>query len=136
MSVWVRVLSAAALAMAAVAPVRAADDRLASLRWHSRVVVAIGVTRADPALAMQRRLFAALGAEGRERDLVLLAATDDTPDGAALRRRFGGQGAFLAVLVGKDGGEKLRSSEPLGPDALFPVIDTMPMRLQEMTRRP
>jgi hypothetical protein len=132
----VRIFSSAVLAMAAALPVRAAEDPLAALRWHSRVVVALAPTRGDPALAEQRRLFAALGAEGRERDLALVAATDDTPTGAALRRRFGGDGAFLAVLVGKDGGEKLRSPAPLGRDPLFPVIDAMPMRVEEMMRRP
>lgn len=131
----VRILSSVAVAMAASLPAQAAEDPLAPLRWHSRVVVALAPTRADPALAAQRHLFSALGAEGRERDLALVDATDDTPVGAVLRRRFGGRGAFLAVLVGKDGGEKLRSSAPLGREALFPVIDTMPMRVEEMMRR-
>ena len=136
MGVWVRTLSSAVLAMTAVLPVRAGGDPLGPLRWHRRVVVALAPTRADPALAAQRRLFAGLGADGSERDLALVTATDDTPDGAELRRRFGGHGSFVAILVGKDGGEKLRSSAPLGRDALFPVIDAMPMRQQEMTRRP
>lgn len=131
-----RVVSCAALAVAAAWPVRAADDPLAGYRWHSRVVVALAPTRDDPALATQRRLFAALGADGRERDLVLVEAPGDTPEGAALRRRFGAGTGFVAILVGKDGGEKLRSSAPLDRDALFPLIDAMPMRREEMTRRP
>ncbi|WP_237480394.1 DUF4174 domain-containing protein [Lichenibacterium dinghuense] len=122
-------------AIPALSPARAADDPLAGYRWQRRVVVALAPTAADPLLSAQRRLFAGLGAAGRERDLALVAATDDTPGGAALRRRFGGEG-FVAVLVGKDGGEKLRSASPLGRDALFPLIDAMPMRRDEMARRP
>ena len=128
-----RVVSCAALAIAAAWPVRAAADPLARFRWHSRVVVALAPGRDDPALAAQRRLFAALGADGRERDLVLVAASGDTPEGADLRRRFGAGAGFVAILIGKDGGEKLRSPAPLGRDALFPLIDAMPMRRQEMT---
>ena len=130
------ILCLAALAVAAALPARADDDLLARFRRHSRVVVALAPTRGDPALAAQRHLFAALGAEGRERDLALVEATGDTPGGAALRRRFGAEGGFVAILVGKDGGEKLRSPEPLGREALFPAIDAMPMRREEMMRRP
>ena len=128
--------SCAVLAVAAALPARAADDPLARFRWRSRVIVALAPTRDDPALRAQRRLFAALGAEGRERDLTLVAASDETADGSALRRRFGAGPGFVAILVGKDGGEKLRSREPLGRDALFPTIDAMPMRRREMISRP
>ncbi len=131
-----RVVCCAALAVAVAWPARAADDPLARFRWHSRVVLALAPTRDDPALLAQRRLFAALGAEGRERDLVLVEAPGDTAEGAALRRRFGAGAGFVAILVGKDGGEKLRSAAPLGRDALFPLIDAMPMRRDETTRRP
>lgn len=127
----VHLLSCAALAVAAAAPAHAAEDPIGRLRWRSRVVVALAPTRDDPALARQRRLFAALGPEGRERDLVLVEAPGDTPDGAALHRRFGAGGGFTAILVGKDGGEKLRSAAPLGRETLFPVIDAMPMRRRE-----
>lgn len=124
----------AAAAVAAAPPALAAGDPLAPYRWTSRVLVALAPSGADAALAAQRRIFADLGAAARERDLVLVEATDDTPRGAALRRRFGGDG-FRAVLVGKDGGEKLSAAAPLGRDALFPLIDAMPMRQDEMARR-
>ena len=41
-------------------------------------------------------------------------------------------GAFAAVLVGKDGGEKFRSEGPVSPEVLFEIIDAMPMRRREM----
>ncbi len=131
-------LAAAAALLAALSPglASAAADPLAAHRWAHRVVVALAPSAADPKLREQRRLFDALGAEGRDRDLVLVEATDDTPQGAALRRRFGGGSGFRAVLIGKDGGEKLGSAAPLRREDLFPVIDAMPMRLEEMTRRP
>ena len=112
----------------------AGDDPLARYRWTDRVVVALAATAADPDLARQRRIFQAMRAGARDRDLVLVEAVDPTPEGAALRRRFGGSG-FRAVLIGKDGGAKLDADRPLGPDDLFPLIDAMPMRQDEIGRK-
>ncbi len=131
-----RSLLVAAVTAQSFGTARAAGDPLAAYRGAHRVIVALAPSPADPALAEQRRIFDHLGAEGRARDLVLVVATDGTPDGVTLRRRFGGGGGFRAVLVGKDGGAKLASGVPLGRDTLFPLIDAMPMRREEMSREP
>ncbi len=39
---------------------------------------------------------------------------------------------FEVVLIGRDGGEKLRSAAPVPPAELFARIDTMPMWRAEM----
>lgn len=53
-----------------------------------------------------------------------------------LRERFGvSPSDRTAVLVGKDGGEKLRARLPLSTGELFRVIDRMPMRRAELERR-
>ena len=39
------------------------------------------------------------------------------------------------LLIGKDGGVKLRSTEPVSTDELFALIDSMPMRRREMEER-
>jgi len=59
-------------------------------------------------------------------------ALSDTP--ATLRDRFNvGQETFTVILIGKDGGEKGRWSEPPSwEDEIFPLIDSMPMRQREM----
>ena len=44
-------------------------------------------------------------------------------------------GTFAAILVGKDGGEKHRSVEPISPQTLFDLIDAMPMRQREIRSR-
>jgi hypothetical protein len=41
---------------------------------------------------------------------------------------------FRVVLIGKDGGVKLRQDEPILAADLFALIDSMPMRKQEMRR--
>jgi hypothetical protein len=95
------------------------EDPLTTYRRAYRVVVALTPSRRDPDLAVQRRIFAALGAAAAERDLVLATYDDATPEGATLRRRFGGTG-FRAILVGKDGEEKISSGRPFDADALLP----------------
>jgi len=50
-----------------------------------------------------------------------------------IRKRLGVVGgSFQVLLIGKDGGVKLRSSEPVSMKDLFGLIDSMPMRQQEM----
>jgi hypothetical protein len=54
----------------------------------------------------------------------------------ALRQQFRvAAGEFCAVLIGKDGGEKLRAPAPITADQLFAVIDAMPMRQAETKGR-
>lgn len=44
--------------------------------------------------------------------------------------------SFTAVLVGKDGGAKLTSTEPITLQKLYRTVDAMPMRRSEMKRHP
>ena len=39
------------------------------------------------------------------------------------------------LLIGKDGGVKLRSAHPIPPEALFQTVDAMPMRRSEVRGR-
>ncbi|WP_345955935.1 DUF4174 domain-containing protein [Mucilaginibacter sp. PAMB04168] len=43
---------------------------------------------------------------------------------------------FTVILIGKDGGEKYRATQPITLSKLFGFIDAMPMRVQEMKSRP
>ena len=82
-------------------------------------------------------------AEARERDLVPVALPYNNPsptpaqfsatDSEAVRRHFHvAPGDFVVILVGKDGGAKLRSAKPLSMEKLIETIDAMPMRQEEM----
>ncbi|MEL6747685.1 MAG: DUF4174 domain-containing protein, partial [Pseudomonadota bacterium] len=52
-----------------------------------------------------------------------------------LRQTFGvDSDEMLALLVGKDGGVKRRAHLPVRLETLFEVIDSMPMRREEMRR--
>ena len=52
----------------------------------------------------------------------------------AVQIQFGTK-SFSVVLIGKDGGEKLRRTTPLSPEELFAIVDAMPMRRAEMRER-
>ena len=41
---------------------------------------------------------------------------------------------FEVILIGLDGGVKLRQTEPIGTEKLYGLIDSMPMRQAEMRK--
>ncbi len=126
----------AASAVLGTMPARAADP-LADYLWKQRVLLVSAAAADDPRLAAQRKIFATIRDGAKERDLTLVEAVGGGTRAVALRNKFGiVVDAFRVLLVGKDGGEKLRSDTPLGPDQLFPLIDAMPMRRNEMRRKP
>ncbi len=116
---------------AATVPAGASD--LDRYRWKSRVLV-IAAEDGDPRAAAQARIAEASAM--RERDLVVVRAIGDGRQAAALRRRLGLPATgFRAVLVGKDGGQKLVAAEPIPAETLVATIDAMPMRREEAAGR-
>lgn len=143
---WIeRTLFATAIAAAAAAGGRsgsAAADVLAAYRWKNRPVL-VFAPEGDARLHEQAGRFAAEQGKKRERDIVLIeivggsarADGQAAPYARTLRRRFGVEDAeFAVILVGKDGTEKMRVGEVTEPYAFYDLIDTMPMRHQEMRR--
>lgn len=129
-------LAAAALVFATLAAAAPADP-LARHRWSERLLVVSAPDPGDARLAAQRRIVEASQAEARERDLVLVEAVGPGAEAAAIRKKLGlPADGFRAVLVGKDGGAKLVSPEPIAAARLFETIDAMPMRREEARRRP
>ena len=99
---------------------------------RSRVVLVLAAPD-DARMAEQARILAAERAGTAERDLVLVEPAG--ADQGRLRRRYGvAPDAFAVLLIGKDGGVKLRSARPLDAETLFETIDAMPMRQAEMRR--
>lgn len=119
-------------------------DAWDALRWRNRVLVVMAPSAQDANLLRQLRIWKAHEAGNEERHLVLAELCGDGTsrlNGASLapeqqerlRQRFAWDGkSFEVVLVGKDGGVKLRRTEPVSAEALFAIIDSMPMRRREM----
>jgi hypothetical protein len=111
----------------------AASPTVAQMKWERRVLIVSAVNAGDAELAEQRRILAAWKTNAAARDLTIVEVVGDTVRGvgdsaAALRRRYHLPTAFTAILIGKDGGEKLRSAKPFPAAALEATIDAMPMR--------
>ncbi len=102
-------------ALLAIGSAAAADRRTLLLRAptadHPQLLAQQAILDADP-----DGLF--------ERDVAVVTALNPT-----------GPQRFEAVLVGKDGREKLRRTEPLSLAALYALIDAMPMRKAEQQQR-
>lgn len=134
MGIGPRFALALGLATGGAAP--AAADPLSAHRGVSRLLVLSAPDAADRRLTAQRAALAAVRPDLGERDLVVVEAVGGGPDAVAVRRRLGlPSDAFRVVLVGKDGGAKITSAEPIPPGRLFATIDAMPMRRDEMGRR-
>ena len=128
------------LALVLAASMAALPDWYGPFRSHSRVLLVFAPSETDRDLAAQRAALRPGSAENMERDLVLIEvvgdhAADARVDGRTLRGAYGVPAdGFTVILIGKDGGEKLRRRHPITEAALFATIDAMPMRRDEMSR--
>ncbi|WP_250511425.1 DUF4174 domain-containing protein [Caballeronia sp. GACF4] len=115
----------------------AAISSIEQYTWHKRLLVVFADDVSSAAFAKQRASVQDASDGYTQRDLQVIEVIGNDVQGAsdsadALRRRYGVKpGAFRAVLVGKDGGVKLESREPIASRELFTTIDGMPMRKQE-----
>jgi len=121
-----------------------ADLDLDALRWKNRVLVLFSPSESDASFQSQKQGLASSAEEVLDRNLMILEIVEQGQSRAgnqllseksvqAIRKRFGVQaGTFQVLLIGKDGGVKLRSSGPVSMKDLFGLIDSMPMRQQEM----
>ena len=112
-------------------------------QWEKRVLVVFSPTRDDVQLKAQMDVILAQAAALEERDFVvwvLVANQSVMVDGEAkphlFTRPFYGhfgvkESEFMVLMVGKDGGEKLRKTEAVGADELLALVDAMPMRKRE-----
>ena len=98
--------------------------------WEKRPIVVFADSPNDPAFAEQMELLRDRRDDLEERDVVVLTDTDPSAR-SDLRRKLRPRG-FALVLIGKDGGVKLRKPKPWDVRELSRVIDKMPMRIQEI----
>lgn len=114
--------------------------------WKYRPVLIFAPNAANADLVRQRAVVASRGELLRERDVAVVYVVGESVSAqfgpepgigaAGLRAKYGiAIGQFRAILVGKDGGVRLRSPSPLSADRLSSVIDGMPMRRDEMRDR-
>lgn len=133
-------LLAAAIVVFSATQVNAMDS-LSALKWKNRTIIVFG-SSAEPMLDRQITLLTRQKDELEDRDLVVIQVSGDEAipvygnasglNATTLRKDANVSGEhFQIVLVGKDGGVKLRSDQMVESVAIFDLIDTMPMRRAE-----
>jgi len=120
---------------------------LTSYQWKNRVIIIFANSPANEYYRMQTGELETRTEDVLDRDLIVLELFENErsrmgdvflPDDAVknLRELFSAEkGRFQFILVGKDGGVKLRSDKPVPAAELFGLIDAMPMRQEEMRRK-
>ena len=120
-----------------------ARDTMQDLIWKHRVLLVFTPDSEHKKYKRQNGLLAGMIEGLLERDLVIIRAMadgnllfDDEPQSQSVTgfyQLYGvDPGDFRVVLVGKDGTIKLDQVTPISSDALFALIDAMPMRQYEM----
>ncbi|MEL6298203.1 MAG: DUF4174 domain-containing protein [Pseudomonadota bacterium] len=120
-------------------------DAMSGYRWKNRPLLIFAPGPKSQSLARQNALLSGRNGALRDRDMVVIRVTGNRVRTAlgggpgrsakALRNRYGvGDRQFRVILVGKDGGAKLSSGSPVAAQRIFRLIDSMPMRRQEMRR--
>ncbi|WP_460547816.1 DUF4174 domain-containing protein [Hymenobacter daeguensis] len=115
------------------------EQTLRESRWKKRVLLVAAPDGDYIDVKTQKALLATKQTELAERDFLVLEVLYDhlsATDQQFLTRKLGVQPPkFAAILIGKDGGVKEKSSVPILPDDLFRTVDKMPMRREEMRKK-
>lgn len=109
-----------------------------TLKWQNRILILMDSKGDTDVLNEQLQVFSDLEEEIKDRDLILLCY-----NGKQLLDQQLIETTYLlspaidvdfqgVVLIGKDGGIKLRKPFPVEPKTIFEIIDSMPMRKAEM----
>lgn len=119
------------------------SQSLKEYRWKNRIIILVDGENDTAKFQKQYEAITAEGSAFRDRDLILLLLKEDLVelsndneseiDGTQLRNELKIDPAFEGViLIGKDGGIKMREIFHVEPQTIFDLIDSMPMRQAEM----
>jgi hypothetical protein len=93
-------------------------------RWRNRLLLVFAPSEDDERYRALRRELQRQEHEIVDRDLLIFHILESV-----------NPGQFIVVLIGKDGGEKLRGGREVDIAEIFSLIDSMPMRQREIRER-
>jgi len=120
---------------------------LNQFQWKNRLLFIFAPQEGDSVSSTLQSEISAQQGQVSERDLIVLKIFESGPSylensqldsraAAAIRNGFAAPlGRFTCILVGKDGGVKLRRNAQVKLAEIFDLIDAMPMRRQEMRQK-
>ncbi|GAA4308911.1 DUF4174 domain-containing protein [Pontixanthobacter gangjinensis] len=118
-------------------------QELDKYQWENRLVVVFTPAEENDMLSSQLRIFKNKLEALKERKLLMIEAipgkhkillpdASEWQESKIYQRLKKTDDNFELILIGLDGGVKLRQTEVLEPEKLFSLIDSMPMRKAEM----
>lgn len=114
------------------------ENQLEKMVWKNRVVVLYCPNASEAEFKLQKKWLSEVGKDFMERDLQVIDCVESSlssEDALHLQSRFNYKpNHFCFWLIGKDGEIKLVSDKPVRPAQLFGLIDTMPMRRNEIKK--
>lgn len=120
---------------------------LSEFQWKNRLLFLFAPDGDHPLFKNLKSAVRTQKAEVEDRDLIVFEVLEegssrmntaelDRQTADSIRDHFGvPQNNFTLILVGKDGGVKLKRHEAVGLDDIFGLIDSMPMRQNEMRHK-
>jgi hypothetical protein len=146
------ILPAMMMILMALSDISSRDAQAQSLdlsvfQWKNRLLFLFAPNRNHPMFDALHKSLAARQSEASDRDLVIFEILEsaassmnnesiDSETARLLREKFDIlQDEFTVILIGKDGGIKLNRKKQTQLDDIFALIDSMPMRQEEMRQR-
>jgi hypothetical protein len=120
---------------------------LNQFKWENRLLLLFAPQDNDASFRALYREISAQPLEISDRDLVVFRILESGPSymsntriepttAAILREKFAVPvGNFTCILIGKDGGVKLKQTAQIKIEHIFALIDAMPMRREEMRKK-
>jgi len=120
---------------------------LNSFKWKNRLLFLFASSEEDRFYLALKEEITRQGMEIRDRDLLVFEVFEKGESRLGKEHLSSGQvlalrkhlsvrsGQFMIILIGKDGGEKLRQDRLVELKEIFGIIDAMPMRQQEMRKK-
>jgi hypothetical protein len=121
--------------------------RLKDYQWKNRLILVFSPSPMDPGYRALEKEIVVQAEEIIDRDLLVFHILEtgeiklgesslQTGAGDYLRESFSiRSGTLTVLLIGKDGGVKLRREGGVKLDEILSLIDTMPMRQREMREK-
>jgi hypothetical protein len=135
------------IAMNVCAPLAATPMDLTQFQWKNRLLFLFAPNRSHPFYKHLHRQIIDQKSEVEDRDLVIFSVLLQGPsqmnatainrqEADSIRQRFMiPPQEFSLILIGKDGGIKLKRNDQVDLAEVFELIDSMPMRQNEMRQK-
>jgi len=120
---------------------------LSQFQWKNRLLLIFAPDENDSLFKKLQSEIIAQEAEVKDRDLIIFElfglgssrmnrALLDQSKVDSIRRHFSvPQRSFRVILIGKDGGIKLKRNDQIDLETIFELIDSMPMRKDEIRQK-